>query len=770
MKNINFLQLNKMSTILCNKCSKNYNIKDRKPLLLPCGDVFCEECIKELYERKNRAITCPYHKDNIIKDVNNIPICTKLFLDIKNKPLGEYNNNYLYCDRHKKRRVQFYCENDNLFFCDFCIQEHNGHSYKEFNLSKDNIYSEFKQIKMSFEVIKNKYIYDKCRINEYISFIKNNADEQINKINNYFEHITNIINEIKLKYITNVKNSSNYQLKNLKEIQNNFQFSDEKYLFLNNEIDYIDKEILMKGHYETFFNIKNNFFEKIGNFENYVNTHILNIIEMINNNKILYYIVPKEEIFNNKSKEEEIFGILEEKELHDDKEFIKNLEFQKKNNFQYLPTNEKDNNNVSTSNSFMDKKSYMNNNNNDSFIEKQLIDTGYTFFILNKNDVKNVFKQQESEQSQNEPSNNENSNNKKKEDNVTNNIIKHLNDLNRIKSGNLLNYKNKKNTTKNINYFPEINSKSNLTNMLTNINKSGSPNAERPLKLLNINNTKTNHYYKKIKDNNRYKLKSNNEKILTHKELNIKKSFYEKERNSHLLSNNNIIFNKNKNYFIKSEEILKNKIIKAKIQSSSKKRDNSSKRRHIRGLSNNNVDKVGKKIIVKNLSNNHPNRHISFLSNFNSNSIIADKLINSYNRDSTSDLTIFKKTNNNSKTKNTQSKKLVNSQILTEVNNENMNLKYKNKIQQLIRETSPPNGKYLELNDKMPKTRLKFKKTSQPRFSLNELNFLNSKGYRNPYYENINANHYLNYDRVIKRGNSVRQKYSNSEMNILDFE
>ena len=49
-------------------------------------------------------------------------------------------------------------------------------------------------------------------------------------------------------------------------------------------------------------------------------------------------------------------------------------------------------------------------NNNDSFIDKQLKDTGYTFFLINKNEVKNVFKQQDSEASQNDILKNNNDN------------------------------------------------------------------------------------------------------------------------------------------------------------------------------------------------------------------------------------------------------------------------------------------------------------------------------------------------------------------------
>ena len=89
-------------------------------------------------------------------------------------------------------------------------------------------------------------------------------------------------------------------------------------------------------------------------------------------------------------------------------------------------------------------------NNNDSFIDKQLVETGFTFFLINKNDVKNVFKQQDSEQSRNDDINNTNNKNKI--------------DINDDKS---LNEKNNNDSKDNKNN----NSKNNYINNQNNINK-----------------------------------------------------------------------------------------------------------------------------------------------------------------------------------------------------------------------------------------------------------------------------------------------------------
>lgn len=41
----------------CTACQQRFNDKQRSPLLLPCGDVFCRHCISSLEDRDNYA--CP---------------------------------------------------------------------------------------------------------------------------------------------------------------------------------------------------------------------------------------------------------------------------------------------------------------------------------------------------------------------------------------------------------------------------------------------------------------------------------------------------------------------------------------------------------------------------------------------------------------------------------------------------------------------------------------------------------------------------------------
>jgi hypothetical protein len=223
-----------MAKYICNRCLKEYNNIDRKPLSLPCTDVFCEQCMHELYDKKNHIINCPSHKKEILIEFNKIPICSKILVNLKKNSSMEIKDISLYCIRHTKKKLKYFCEQDKTFLCDICLPQHNNHKYIDFKLNKENFINEINIIKNNFDNIRNKYISDKNIINNYISLSRKHIDEQIYKINNYFNILINLINDKKNKFILKINNFSKENAKIFENIQNIFSISDEKYSFINN--------------------------------------------------------------------------------------------------------------------------------------------------------------------------------------------------------------------------------------------------------------------------------------------------------------------------------------------------------------------------------------------------------------------------------------------------------------------------------------------------------------------------------------------------------
>ena len=874
-----------MSIYYCNKCFKEYNNIDLKPLSLPCGDVFCQQCVYELYDKKNHNIICPIHKKENSIEFNKIPICSKILVNLKKISSIDPKDNSLYCIRHSKKKLKFFCEQDKTFLCDNCLSQHNGHKYVEFKLNKENFTFEINTLKNNFESLKNKYLADKYRINMLISFANKHIDKQIVKINNYFNSLINIINDKKNKYILKLNNISKDNSKKLEKIQNVFSISDEKYSFINNEFYYIINDLLYKGEYETFYNLKNNFIQEIQNFEKYININIFKNNELFFNNKLATFIKPKIGIIEkaNNEKDEEIFGKFEDRTIDMEKSGNNSPRKKKDNNDINNNTNSKkciekekviinnvindkeninDNslNNIINNNldsSLITKKSNLNcgnSINNDSFIEKQLIETGFTFFLMNKNDVKNVFKQQESEQSQNDlinlGNNSKNNNNKNNDINDIffkdqnnnsvnknynkNNYINNLNNINSLKNNNKMivnnstiinsnssncnkgNQNNKNNNYQNNNYINSNNNYNNNqtsnnqnnnnnknNNILSSLNNFNISSGKKPYKLLNINNNiKDNNYYKKneekkhnyhrinkVKDNNQ----NNNIDYLDsiQREIPSKKPYLEKEKSSFLISYNNISSEKTKNIKVnKSEDNYKNKLVKTKINILSNKRDNSTKRSDHREHNSNSNNNKKMQIIRgnsfnKNINNKDKKSQISYIYANMNNSLMNNNLISSYNKEYSNDYSMFNKNNNNVSKEKKNYKNIIqngfnmnkyNSQILTEMSDEyyyknNLKDQKKQNNHRIISEKMfSPDKNNKDYNEGIFLNKIKYKKSSQPKYTLKDMNIRNDNNINFNYENNrFNENKSGNNRYKMKRGRSTRQKYSNSELNSVEM-
>ncbi len=82
-----------IDNLKCNICKHNYNIDNRKPMVLPCGHTLCLRCIEQMWE-KTGSIKCHndnkkffLHRDNIL--IN--PFILNMLSNVKNK----YVNNEL---------------------------------------------------------------------------------------------------------------------------------------------------------------------------------------------------------------------------------------------------------------------------------------------------------------------------------------------------------------------------------------------------------------------------------------------------------------------------------------------------------------------------------------------------------------------------------------------------------------------------------------------------------------------------------------------------
>ena len=512
------------------------------------------------------------------------------------------SSKYIHCKRHPQNIISYFCENDKAFPCILCISQHENHSYKKCLCSKEYFENEILKIKKLFEENKLKYFQNKKRAENCFSKIKIHFDQEIHKINDYFDSMISILQDKKSEFIAKMLIIYENYIQKFIKYKFIFDYCDKSYSNLIKGIDLLENEVYKKEDLEYYYNIKNNFVKEINNFSKYNNENLTDKnIFTFNNDLMPIFVFPEKQIINinddinlfgsfkntnicfnpkenGKKNVSSNFQNIEENSIFDSiyQDSINNKDInsnkRKKTTLEILFENNKNKNIISSINSKI-------SNLNDSFINKHLIDTDSTLFFLNKNEVKNVFKQQDMETSKkfdkietqinnngeikisNSPRIKSNNNNKVKytscsRENRNKHIIKKFLEK-RVLNNNNISYQ----TTKqfNINKDQSTNYNSNYLNSYENGY---------------VNNSLNNEYFifqtKKINKENKYEKKNKNKTKNYPPNNGIKYRKLSRKRSGSLTNNNNNLkrelnihsFNlesKNKESYNKNKILISNK-------------------------------------------------------------------------------------------------------------------------------------------------------------------------------------------------------------------
>ncbi|CDW72544.1 tldc domain-containing protein [Stylonychia lemnae] len=112
------MERNKNDMLTCFCCKKFYNLQERRPVQLPCGDVLCMQCYHNQRDQvQNQQIQCPFDASHLC--ANNQPIIQPLFLI---RSLEQHDFYLINCDKHPKQASEVYCKNQNKMVCSKCLQ------------------------------------------------------------------------------------------------------------------------------------------------------------------------------------------------------------------------------------------------------------------------------------------------------------------------------------------------------------------------------------------------------------------------------------------------------------------------------------------------------------------------------------------------------------------------------------------------------------------------------------------------------------------------
>ena len=230
-----------MSIFICVICSNEYNKINKKPRSLPCGHVFCEECVSSFIQRDSKGTFCKCPLDKKIhKNLNlmNIPICVQI---LENIPSNLSLNN-------DKEITNYINEVDNKIK----IIQKQINSYKKVEQGIIDYFNE--EIK---------------KINSFFDSLQN---EILKKKNVVLEKITNIFKEQNIKIEKNRKIILDYTLK-LDEIIKTYE------------------SMTSKINFEDFLKEKKKTDKDINTIITYINN---NIVTETQKQNYPFYNVPKE--------------------------------------------------------------------------------------------------------------------------------------------------------------------------------------------------------------------------------------------------------------------------------------------------------------------------------------------------------------------------------------------------------------------------------------------------------------------------------------------
>ena len=110
----------------CTNCSKAYD-ETTIPLVLPCGHNYCEGCLTASYSNQKKLICFSENKtfetELTIKNLNAPIQFTEMLIKIIQ---GTPNISYM-CSKHKKRTIDFVCDEHQEFICSLCMWDHANH-------------------------------------------------------------------------------------------------------------------------------------------------------------------------------------------------------------------------------------------------------------------------------------------------------------------------------------------------------------------------------------------------------------------------------------------------------------------------------------------------------------------------------------------------------------------------------------------------------------------------------------------------------------------
>ena len=224
-----------MSSYFINNYLNDYK-ESNKSFPLQRGNTFNEEIILKI--NSNDLKESLSNKNIIQKKIDS-----KKTLSILENNFSKDFSKYIFCKRHSNSKISYFCETDKMFPCSICISQHKEHNYNQFYCTEELFLKEINIIKNKYCKIEIKYFQNKKNAENFFLNIKNHFNEQINKINDYFDSIISILQDKKSNVISKMLIIYENFIKELIKFKSIFDICDKSYFNLYHKFNYIENEL-----------------------------------------------------------------------------------------------------------------------------------------------------------------------------------------------------------------------------------------------------------------------------------------------------------------------------------------------------------------------------------------------------------------------------------------------------------------------------------------------------------------------------------------------
>ena len=202
--------MSEASVFECSICYSGYDEKTHRPLSLPCGHVFCEQCIQK--QSRNDELTCPIDKAKHCVRVGSLPCCYAILVNLPRERSREFC-----CSKHTKKKIKFMCKVHDKFLCTDCIIDHTGpgHLVIAFAVTPSKVKAEAEETATAWTRRTKELTDGRLSLDLMEKKVTCNYESQVTRINSAYDSAVKTINTRRNELLSSLKQQFTTQLKNL---------------------------------------------------------------------------------------------------------------------------------------------------------------------------------------------------------------------------------------------------------------------------------------------------------------------------------------------------------------------------------------------------------------------------------------------------------------------------------------------------------------------------------------------------------------------------